>query len=279
MAISLTLLVENSARGLGVLGEHGLSWWLDTGTHRVLFDTGQGMALLNNARRLGVDLSQADAIVLSHGHADHVGGLEQALAAAPRAALFMHPRATDRRYSGTDRKPKGRRLSTDFMETEAFRAGGRRVVVTAEPVEVVPGVWTTGEVPRETDFEDTGGPLFLDEAMTQPDPLLDDLSLYVPTAQGTVVVCGCAHSGVINTLRHITRLTHDAPVRAIFGGVHLENASPRRMDETIRALRGYHPYRLGCCHCTGFRPLLRLNAEFPEACVQVAAGARHEFGD
>ena len=65
MTISLTLLVENSARGLGVLGEHGLSWWLDTGTHRVLFDTGQGMALLNNARRLGVDLSQADAIVLS----------------------------------------------------------------------------------------------------------------------------------------------------------------------------------------------------------------------
>ena len=277
MAISLTLLVENTARGMGVLGEHGLSWWLDTGTHRVLFDTGQGMALLNNARRLGVDLSQADAIVLSHGHLDHVGGLEQALAAAPQAALFMHPRATDRRYSGSDRKPKGRRLSTDFMETEAFRAGGRRVVVTAEPVEVVPGVWTTGEVPRETDFEDTGGPLFLDEAMTQPDPLLDDLSLYVPTAQGTVVVCGCAHSGVINTLRHIARLTHDAPVRAIFGGVHLENASPRRMDETIRALRGYHPYRLGCCHCTGFRPLLRLNAEFPEACVQASAGARFEF--
>ena len=277
MAISLTLLVENSARGLGVLGEHGLSWWLDTGTHRVLFDTGQGMALLNNARRLGVDLSQADAIVLSHGHLDHVGGLEQALAAAPQAALFMHPRATDRRYSGSDRKPKGRRLSTDFMETEAFRAGGRRVVVTTEPTEVVPGIWTTGEVPRETDFEDTGGPLFLDEAMTQPDPLLDDLSLYVPTSQGTVVVCGCAHSGVINTLRHIARLTHDAPVRAIFGGVHLENASPRRMDETIRALRGYHPYRLGCCHCTGFRPLLRLNAEFPEACVQASAGARFEF--
>ena len=276
---TLTLLVENTARGMGVLGEHGLAWWLDTGTHRVLFDAGQGMALLNNARRLGIDLARADAIVLSHGHADHVGGLEQALAAAPRATLFMHPHATDRRYSGSDRQPRGRRLSTDFMETEAFRAGGRRVVVSVEPTEVVPGVWTTGEVPRETDFEDTGGLFYLDEAMTQVDPLLDDLSLYVPTAQGTVVVCGCAHAGVINTLRHVARLTHDAPMRAIFGGVHLENASPRRLDETIRALRAYCPARLGCCHCTGLRPLVRLWREFPDACVQAAAGARFDLGE
>ena len=276
---TLTILVENTARGMGVLGEHGLAWWLDTGTHRVLFDTGQGMALLPNAQRMGIDLARADAIVLSHGHADHGGGLEQALAAAPRATLFLHPRATDRRYSGSDRKPRGRRLSTDFMETEAFRAGGRRVVATAAPTEVVPGVWMTGEIPRETAFEDTGGLFYLDEAMTQVDPLLDDLSLYLPTSAGTVVVCGCAHAGVINTLRHIARLTADAPVRAIFGGLHLENGSPLRMEETIRALRAYHPYRLGCCHCTGLRPLMRIWEEFPGACVQAAANTRFELGE
>ena len=100
--ITITVLVENTARGPGILGEHGLAWWIDTGTHRVLFDTGQGMALTHNATRLGIKLAQADAIVLSHGHFDHVGGLEEALAAAPQAPLFFHPRGIEAKFTGTD---------------------------------------------------------------------------------------------------------------------------------------------------------------------------------
>ncbi len=89
--IALTLLSENTVRGAGLLGEHGLAYWLDTGTHRVLFDTGQGMALQPNAAKLGIDLGRADAIVLSHGHYDHVSGLPMALQAAPAAELWFHP--------------------------------------------------------------------------------------------------------------------------------------------------------------------------------------------
>jgi 7,8-dihydropterin-6-yl-methyl-4-(beta-D-ribofuranosyl)aminobenzene 5'-phosphate synthase len=277
--ISLNLLVENTARGMGILGEHGLAWWINTGTHRVLFDTGQGMALVHNAKRLGIDLSQADAIVLSHGHGDHVGGLETVLAMAPRAALYLHPRATERKYTGSERNPCGRRLSIDFLETEAFRAGGRRVFATREPTEIVPGVWMTGEVPRETDFEDTGGAFFLDEAMTQIDPLLDDLSVFIRTSQGTVVIFGCAHSGAVNTLRHIGRLTQDAPLLAAVGGLHLENASVHRIDETVRALRACHPRRMAFCHCTGLHAVRRLWDEFPGACLQAHASMRMEFAD
>jgi 7,8-dihydropterin-6-yl-methyl-4-(beta-D-ribofuranosyl)aminobenzene 5'-phosphate synthase len=277
--ITLTLLVENTARGLGVLGEHGLAWWIDTGTHRVLFDTGQGMALFNNARRLGVDLSSADAIVLSHGHADHVGGLEQVLAVAKHATLFFHPRATEQKFTGSDRKPAGRRLSIDFLETEAFKKLPQKIVATDQSVEVVPGMWTSGEIPRANDFEDTGGPFFLDEAMTRADPLLDDLSVFIPTTQGTIVVFGCAHAGSINTLRHISTLTQGAPVRALFGGLHLENASARRIDETVSALKACRPHRMGFCHCTGFQPLRRLWNEFPSACVQTHAGSRFDFSN
>jgi len=277
--ITISLFVENTARGMGVLGEHGLAWWIDTGSHRVLFDTGQGMALSHNATRLNIDLSRTDAIVLSHGHTDHVGGLEEALALAPQATLYLHPRAIDAKFTGSDRNPRGRRISIEFVETEAFRAGGRRVVATREPVEMVPGVWTTGEVPRETDFEDTGGPFFLDERMSQPDPLLDDQSLFLPTSKGTIVIFGCAHAGAVNTLRHILRLTNNAPVRAIYGGLHLENASPRRIDETVRALRACHPHRMGFCHCTGLHAIRRLWDEFPDACMQTNAGMRMEFPD
>ena len=271
--ITITVLCENTARGAGILGEHGLAFWIETGTHRVLFDTGQGMALGPNAARLGIDLATADAIVLSHGHFDHVGGLEAALAAAPGAKLYLHPRATERKYSGA------RCISLPFVETEAFRLAGRRVVATRAPSEVVPGVWMTGEIPRTNDFEDTGGPFFLDAALAQPDPLLDDQALYLPTTQGAIVIFGCAHSGAINTLRHIASLTGNARVRLLLGGLHLESASPRRLEETVRALRVCRPQKMGFCHCTGLHAIRRLWDEFPDACLQAHAGLRLELAD
>jgi 7,8-dihydropterin-6-yl-methyl-4-(beta-D-ribofuranosyl)aminobenzene 5'-phosphate synthase len=219
----------------------------------------------------------ADAIVLSHGHYDHVGGLESALSAAPQAPLFLHPRAVEAKFSGSDPKIGARRISILFVETESFRRGNRRVVATAEPCEVVPGVWTTGEIPRMNDFEDTGGPFYLDAALTQPDPLLDDQALYLPTATGVIVILGCAHAGVVNTLRHIARLTRAAPVRALFGGLHLENASPRRMDETVCALHAVQPRQMGFCHCTGLAAIRRLWSEFPDACLPAHAGLCLEF--
>jgi hypothetical protein len=139
--ISLTILSENTVCGSGLIGEHGLSYWLDTGTHRVLFDTGQGMVLEKNAAKLGIDLGQADAIVLSHGHYDHVSGLPHALKVAPKAALWFHPAATARKFI---RSPKGvaRKISTDFMESGEF--GASRLVhrITA-PTEVVPPMKNT----------------------------------------------------------------------------------------------------------------------------------------
>jgi len=268
--MTLTILSENTVRGEGLLAEHGLSYWIDTGTHRVLFDTGQGMVLARNADKLGIDLGLADAIVLSHGHYDHVLGLPTVLEAAPEASLWFHPAATEPKFS---RSPQGkaRRISSDFMEKADFGAG-RIVRRVTEPTEVVPGVWVTGTIPRTNDFEDVGGPFFLDESLEVPDPIADDMALYLPRPEGLSVIFGCAHSGAINTLNHVLRQTGPCPLHTLIGGLHLLAASEDRIERTIRLLTTLAPRRLGFCHCTGTAASRKLWAAFPDVCTEVHVG-------
>ena len=275
--IRVTILAENTARGMGVLGEHGLAWWIDTGTHHVLFDAGQGLVIETNAARLGIDLSSTHSVVLSHGHLDHVGGLEKVLVAAPYASLYFHPDAVARRFTGSDGKGIGRRLSSDFMESESFLHAGRKIVATREAQEIVPSLWSTGEIPRCNDYEDTGGPFFLDEKLTKADPILDDQALFFKSKDGTVVVLGCAHAGVINTLEHIRTLSGGTPIHTVLGGMHLERANERRLNETFTALKQLGVKRLGPNHCTGIAAIARFWREFPGCMIQCSAGVRLEF--
>jgi 7,8-dihydropterin-6-yl-methyl-4-(beta-D-ribofuranosyl)aminobenzene 5'-phosphate synthase len=274
---TLTILSENTVRGAGLLGEHGLAYWIDTGTHRVLFDTGQGMALANNAAKLGIDLRLADAIVLSHGHYDHVSALPLALALAPEASLWFHPCATEPKFI-RDADGTARRISTDFMELAEF--GRKRAVHRIDrPAEIVPGVWATGGIPRKYTFEDAGGPFYLDEALHVPDPVSDDMAVFVPGPAGVSVVFGCAHAGALNTLDHVSRHTGNSSIHTLVGGLHLAAATSERMDLTMAALREIGARRMGFCHCTGGRAIRRIWQEFPDACFEAHAGKRITLGD
>jgi 7,8-dihydropterin-6-yl-methyl-4-(beta-D-ribofuranosyl)aminobenzene 5'-phosphate synthase len=274
--IVITTLVENSVSVRGLLAEHGLAFHLQAGPRSLLFDTGQSDLLLHNALTLRISLANADAFVLSHGHNDHTGGLTSAHKAAPQARLFLHRAALSQKFVRT---PDGtiRSIGMDETTAETVRSAANAVVWTRKPTEVLDGIFVTGEIPRQDTFEDTGGPFFRDEAGTQPDPLLDDQALYFDTQEGLVMLLGCGHAGVVNTLDYVQHLTGGRSIHAILGGLHLLKASPERLEKTIAAFRRLDIQRLAPAHCTGLPALAQLWTAFPEHCFSCAVGANLVF--
>lgn len=271
----ITLLVDNNgAPGLAV--EHGFSALVEAGGRRVLFDTGAGRALSPNARALDVDLSTVDTLVLSHGHFDHTGAIPEVVAAAPALEVFAHPGVFRFRASVRDGVPRPIHMQDEARAAlESLPAA--RFHPVAEPLALSDGIGLTGPVPRETDFEDPGGPFFLDAEGRTPDPIEDDLSLWLRTEEGTVLLAGCCHAGLVNTLDHVRRLTDGAKIRAVLGGFHLIGASGRRIHRTADVLAERAPGIVVPCHCTGAPAVLALHDRLGDIVFPGAAGMRFDF--
>ena len=268
--IRITTLVENTVFKAGLLAEHGLSFWIEYGGKRILFDTGQSDILIHNAKALGINLAEADAIVLSHGHYDHTGGLAAVLGIAPKARIYIHPAAVEPKFSQSS--PKTRSIGMPDSGKKAMR--GREVIWTETPTQVFSGVRVTGQVPRINHFEDVGGAFFLDKNCCEPDELLDDQTLFIETAKGLVIVFGCAHAGVVNTLNRIADLTEKEQFYAVMGGMHLLDASEERIERTIAVIREYNLQRIGPGHCTGTKAAEEFRRVFPKQCFTCSVGAR-----
>ncbi len=270
--IRITTLSENTAT-YGFLGEWGLSVLVEVDGRKVLFDTGLSFSAAHNAKRLGVELSGIDRIVLSHGHADHTGGLGHILELTGEVGVIAHPDIWAEKYARRG-EAGSRRIGVPLSQAE-LEALGARFKLTGEPVQVTDSTTTTGEIPMVTDYETVEASLLVKEGDTfRPDPLADDQALVIDSDFGLVVILGCAHRGIINTLLHAQRLTGKEPIYAVLGGAHLIGASHERLDRTIADLRRLGVQKLGVSHCTGFHASARLAQEFGDAFFLNNAGTR-----
>lgn len=273
MEIKITTLSENTAN-YGFLAEWGLSILVEVDGMRILVDTGLSISAVHNAKTLGIDLSQIDRIVLSHGHADHTGGLREVLKLTGEVEVIAHPDIWSAKYTRRDNEGKEQYIGVPYPKDELENLGAR-FNLTKKPVRISENIMTTGEIPMVTDYEEIENNLFIKENDTLiPDPLMDDLALVIDTYFGLVVILGCAHRGIVNTLRHAQEITQRDLVYAAIGGTHLFRASKERIDKTIADLKSMGVQKLGVSHCTGYRASAWLFQEFGDVFFPNNAGTR-----
>lgn len=263
MEFRVTTLVDNSVSlsGSQLIGEHGLSVYIETENTRILFDTGQNVALAHNAQMLDIDLSRIDAVIVSHGHYDHTGGLEHLLKKNTSFSLYAHPDIFDdklrSRKSGTYKKigiPLNKNI---FGNTDV------QMRLSKDAAEIAPGVSTSGEIPQENDFESIESQFFVQrDGEIIADPLADDQAVILDTEKGLVVLLGCSHRGVINTLNHVDRLFPENKIHAIIGGLHLGKVADAKLQKIIDHLSGFELEKIGVSHCTGTKAMLALFERF-----------------
>lgn len=277
----VTVVVDNgvlNGASAPFLGEHGLAMLLETSGTRLLLDTGQSSAVVHNLGLLGKPPASIDVVAISHGHYDHTGGLYPFLAQAKKTLpVYAHEAAFEVRYSIS---AGGRKFVGIPYRREQLAALGADFRMIRDPHEIAPGCFVSGEIPRTTPFE-TGDPHLVTHdaeiGCDCQDAINDDMVLYCRSRKGLVVISGCAHSGLVNIVRHGLALTGEARLHGWIGGTHLGPVSGLQQDQTISELRAFAPDFVAANHCTGFQMMARLHQAFGDRFIPAFVGTVIEF--
>ncbi len=271
--VRIAVLVDNLVVHSEMLGAHGLSLWIETNNTRILFDAGRRTVLHYNIDALKIPLAKTDVIVLSHGHYDHTDGLFCALNYTTNAKIFMHPSALQPHFSYKAGISHFIGVPPDVIQLlEKLKAN---IFSTKAITQIADGVFCTGFIPKNNLWEDTGGAFSTDDSALQTDHLPDDQAMWIETRKGLIMVSGCAHSGIINTLEYILDNSKSRPLLAVIGGFHLNSTKPDRITKTINKFKEFKIKNIVPLHCTGIKAIsacLDLNT-----CVIAGAGSILEF--
>ena len=275
--LRVTVLVEDSV-GMNkpdIIAKHGLSLLVETTVEgvpsRILMDAGPPPDIaLRNADLINVDMQEFATIVISHGHYDHTGGLIKILRRINQPIpVVAHPKVFSPKFVF---KPNLKFIGLGFDRSSIREAGGQ-LLLAKNSVTIMNGVVTSGEIVRESPFEKTEGFWTVIDERFVEDPLIDDQALLINVRdRGLVVLTGCAHSGIINTVRHAQKITGINEVWAIVGGFHLDKADDKRIQASIDELVRINPKSIYPCHCTGMKTIRKLLDSFGHQCKPVQTG-------
>jgi 7,8-dihydropterin-6-yl-methyl-4-(beta-D-ribofuranosyl)aminobenzene 5'-phosphate synthase len=275
-------LADDKGRALEQpLAGHGLSLLVETRTgdegHATLLDAGFPVpGVENNWRVLAIDLASVETVFLSHGHADHFAALKAFLAAREDGVpLVAHPDVFRRRALIF---PEGGHVDIEQLAPpETLEAKGAELTLTTEPHPLAPGLFSSGEIARVTPFEEGRFPSahIEKDGQWQPDPFRDDQALVARLeGRGLIVITGCAHAGVVNTVKHAQVITGEERIHAVIGGFHLTSASQEVIAATIAEIEALSPAVVVPMHCTGFEAKCAFARQLPACFGLSSVGTR-----
>ncbi len=285
-ALDVTVVAEDSVMYESPYwGQHGISLYVTARregiSRNILIDVAQNpQALLHNMELMGIEPAGIDAIVLTHCHYDHTQGLVEILKAIGKRDLpvVAHPDIFRLDFIVD---PYLRHVGVMSPDSRAAIEGqGGCLFLTADPLQLMPGLTTTGYVKRQTDFEEVGIPLkTIDEAgRLVQDPMKDDISVIAAVkGKGLVVLTGCSHAGIVNIARHSIEMSGIKDVDTIVGGLHLVEAPMDRIVKTVDALGGMKIGKVYAGHCTGFNAQAELRKKFGDRFAPLQTGMRLNF--